>query len=314
VIYLLMTLTVVAAQLGTLKGYVFREADGGPPRRPLTIELINRGKSRYRETTNKDGGFAFNKLREGRYTIRARFSDYTIAEESVLVTSGEKNFAAVMMPKRRTRGQGFRTVTADQLSAQSDRKLQKIVRQAVELTDKGDLAGAAVLLEQAAAKGSQPEYLDGLGVLYLRLGRKDQAFHSFEKAIEQDPNYLLPYNHLATVYLEERRYKDLLGVAKRALAIDSNWLSAYAFLAEAQVGIGDLPAAQRSAETASELARGKAPGPYLLQAKIRWTRKDCAGARILMERYLELNTSVRKLPETLKSLEILRACGSVPTP
>jgi tetratricopeptide (TPR) repeat protein len=312
-ICLLLSLALVAPQVGTLEGYVFRETDGGPPRRPLTVELIEQGRTKYRKTTKADGDFVFSNVREGAYTIRARFSDFVIAEDTVTVTNGTKNSAAVMLPKRRAGPRTFRTVTADQLATQSDRRLQKTLRQAAGLTAKGDLAGAVRLYEQAAAAaGVQPTVWDGLGLLYFQMGRKDEAYHAFEKAMEQDQEFLLPYAHLGAVYLEERRYKELLTVAKRALAIDSKWMTAFTFLGEAQANAGDLKAAQRSAETASELARGKAPEPYLLLAKVRWTRKDCAGARRHMERYLELRTSARELPEIMKSLEMLRACGPVP--
>jgi len=312
-ICLLLSLAMLAPQLGTLEGYVFREADGGPPRRPLTVELIEQGRTKYRKTTEADGDFVFRNVRQGTYAIRARFSDFVIAEDAVTVTSGGKNFAAVMLPKRRAGTRTFRTVTADQLAVQSDRDLQKKLRQAAALTAKGDLAAAIRLYEQAAATpGAQPGVWDGLALLYFQMGRKDEAFHAFAKAMEQDPDFLLPYAQLGAVYLEERRYKELLAVAKRALAIDSKWMTAHAFLGEAQANAGELEAAQRSAETASELTRGRAPGPYLLLAKVRWARRDCAGARRHMERYLELKTSARELPEMLKSLEMLRACGPVP--
>jgi tetratricopeptide (TPR) repeat protein len=311
-ICLLLPIAMAAAQLGTLEGYVFRETDGGPPRRPLTVELIDQGRTGYRKTTKADGTFLFNKVQEGPYTIRARSSNFIIIEDVVTVTSKGKNFAAVMLPKRRAGAQTFRTVTADQLATQSDRDLQKKLKQAAGLVAKRDLAGAIRLYEQAAVAATQPGLWDALGQLYLQMGRKDVAFQAFEKAIEQDPKYLLPYRHLGTVYLEERRFKELLAVANRALAIDSRWLTAYAFLAEAQVGTRDLEGAQRSAETAFELARGRAPGPYLLLAKIRWARRDCTVARKHMERYLELNTSARERPETLKSLEMLKACGPAP--
>jgi tetratricopeptide (TPR) repeat protein len=307
-----LLLAMVAPQVGTLDGYVFRAADGGPPRRPPTVELIEQGRTKYRKTTETDGNFVFNNVRSGDYTIRARFSDFVVAEEAVTVTSGGKNFAAVMLPKRRAKARTFRTVTADQLATQSDRDLQKKLRQAAGLASKGDLAGAARLYEQAAAEsGTQPDVWDTLALLYFQMGRKDEAFSAFGKAMEQDPESLLPYTHLGTIYLDERKYKELLVVAKRALAIDSKWMTAYAFLGEAQAHAGELEAAQRSAEIASELTRGRAPGPYLLLAKVCWTRKDCAGARRHMERYLELKTSARELPEVLKSLELLRACGPV---
>ena len=312
-ICLLLSLAMVAPQLGTLEGYVFRETDGGPPRRPLTVELVEQGRTKYRKTTEDDGSFVFRNVRQGAYAIRARFSDFVIADDAVTVTSGGKNFATVMLPKRRAGARTFRTVTADQLVVQSDRDLQKTLRQAGGLVAKGDLAGAVRLYEQASAlAGAQPDVWDGLALLYFQMGRKDEAFRAFAKAMEQDPNYLLPYTHLGTIYSEERKYKELLVVAKRALAIDSKWMTAHTFLGEAQASTGDLEAAQRSAETASELTQGRAPGPYLLLAKVRWARKDCAGALRHMERYLQLKTSAREIPQVVKSLEMLQACGPVP--
>jgi tetratricopeptide (TPR) repeat protein len=313
VICLLLSMAMVAPQLETLEGYVFRETDGGPPRRPLTVELVEEGRTKYRKTTEADGSFVFRNVRQGGYAIRARFGEFAIAEDALTVTSGRKNFAAVMLPKRRAGARTFRTVSADQLAVQSDRDLQKKLRQAAGLIAKGDLTGAVRLYEQAAAEaGAQSGVWDGLAMLYFQMGRRDEAFHAFAKAMEQDPDYLLSYTHLGTIYLEERKYKELLVVAKRALAIDSKWMTAYTFLGEAQANAGDLEAAQRSAEIASELTQARAPEPHLLLAKIRWARRDCAGARKHMERYLELKTSARELPEVLKSLEMLRACGSVP--
>ena len=288
-ICLLLSLAMVAPQLGTLEGYVFRETDGGPPRRPLTVELIEQGRTKYRKTTEDDGSFVFRNVRQGAYAIRARFSDFVFAEDAVIVTGG-KNFATVMLPKRRAGAPTFRTVTADQLAVQSDRDLQKA----------------------AAAGGAQAGVWDGLALLYFQMGRKDEAFRTFAKAMEQDPSYLLAYTHLGTIYSEERQYKELLVVAKRALTIDSKWMTAHTFLGEAQANAGDLEAAQRSAETASKLTQGKAPGPYLLLANVLWARRDCPGARRHMERYLELKTSAREIPQVMKSLEMLRACGSVP--
>ena len=312
-ICLLLSLAMVAPQLGTLEGYVFRETDGGPPRRPLTVELVEQGRTKYRKTTEDDGSFVFRNVREGAYVIRARFNEFVVADDAVTVTSGGKNFATVMLPKRRAGARAFRTVTADQLAVQSDRDLQKTLRQAGALVAKGNLVGAVRMYEQAtAAAGAQPEVWDGLALLYFQMGRKDEAFQAFAKAMEKDPNYLLPYTHLGSIYSDERKYKELQVVAKRALAVDSKWMTAHTFLGEAQASTGDLEAAQRYAEAASELTQGKAPGPYLLLAKVRWARKDCAGALRHMERYLQLKTSAREIPQVVKSLEMLQACGPVP--
>jgi tetratricopeptide (TPR) repeat protein len=310
-ISLLLVFVMLAPQFGTLEGYVFGERDGGPPLRRLTVELIDQGRAKYRETTEADGSFEFNKVQEGHYTIRVRFSEYIIVEEAVTVTSLGKNFSAVMLPKRWAGARTFRTVTADQLAVQSNRDLQEKLTKAVKLTNQGDFAGAIRLYEQAAEAGAQADIWDGLGLLYLRVGRKDDAFHAFEKAIDRDSEYLLSYAHVGAIYLKEQQYKELLAVAKRALLIDPKWLTGHAFLGEALLRSGDLEGARRAAETASQLVRGRAPAPYLLLAKVRWARRDCSDARKDMEHYLDLNTSVRELLETVKSLEMLTKCGPV---
>ena len=274
-ISLLLVFVMLTPQFGTLEGYVFGERDGGPPLRRLTVELIDQGRAKYRETTEADGSFEFNKVQEGHYTIRVRFSEYIIVEEAVTVTSIGKNFAAVMLPKRWAGARTFRTVTADQLAVQSNRDLQEKLTKAVKLTNQGDFAGAIRLYEQAAEAGAQADIWDGLGLLYLRVGRKYDAFHAFEKAIDRDSEYLLSYAHVGAIYLKEQQYKELLAVAQRALLIDPKWLTGHAFLGEALLRSGDLEGAQRAAETASQLARGRASAPYLLLAKVRWARRDC---------------------------------------
>jgi tetratricopeptide (TPR) repeat protein len=308
----LLALVLAAADFGVLHGYVFREAGGDPPRRPVTVELLDQDRYRYRQTARPDGSFAFEKVREGRYTIRARAGDFVLVEDVLAVAPGTDNFAALMLPKRWAGARTFGTVSVGRLAAQSDRALQKKLRQAAELAQRRDWAAAARIYEEAAATGAPADVWDALGLLHLRLGRHEDAWRAFEKAIQLDPAFLFPYAHLAAAYLEGRHYRDLAAIASRALAADPNWLTGHAFLAEAQAGLGQWEAAEHSAETASRLAAGRAPAPYLLLAKIRWARGDCAAARKHLQRYIELNTSARALPETVRSIQILSACRPAP--
>jgi len=305
---LILYLALAAAPAGTLSGYVFRETDGNPPRRPMTVELSDGDRSRYHETTEASGMFVFPKVQEGHYTIRVRFGDFVAVDDHVTVTGSGNNFAAVMLPKRRAKAQDLRAVTAEQLASQSNGRLQKSLRKAAKLVARHDLSGAARAYEQVAAVEATAGLWDTLGLLYLQMGKKDDAIHSFEKAIAQDPEYLLPYAHLGWFYQQERRYNELLKLANRALAADPQWMTAHAFLGEARVGTGDPGAALQCVQRASTLVQGKAPGPYLLMAEIRYMRQDCAGARKDLERYLELKTSARELPGTTKLVELLKAC------
>lgn len=304
----LLALILAAADFGALHGYVFREAGGDPPRRPVTVELLDQDRSRHRQTARPDGSFAFEKVREGRYTVRARAGDFVLVEEVIAVAPGADNFAALMLPKRRAGVRTFGTVSVGHLAAQSDRALQKRLRQAATLAQRRDWAAAVRIYEEAVTAAAPADVWDALGLLYLHLGRQEDAWRAFEKAIQLDPAFLFPYAHLAAACLEGRRYRDLAAIASRALAVDPNWLTAHAFLAEAQAGLGQWEAAEHSAETASRLAAGRAPAPYLLLAKIRWARGDCTAARQHLQRYLELNTSARALPETARSQQMLSVC------
>jgi tetratricopeptide (TPR) repeat protein len=308
IVLFLCPLALAAAENGTLDGYVFREIDGGPPRRAVTVELIDHGRSRYHETTGRTGGFTFSKVQGGRYRIRARFNEFVITEDFVTVAAPGKNFIALMLPKRWAGLQGFGTVSAGQLAAQSNPKVQRMLRDAARAADRQDWAGAIRIYERAVEAGAHAEVWDALGVLYRHLDRTEEALRAFEEAIRKNPKYLFSYSHLAQAYLEDRRYPELAAVARRALAVDANWLTGHVYLAEAQSALGDLAAAQQSAETASRLAQGRAAAPYLVLAKILWRRRYCAGARQAMQRYLDLSTSARPLPEVRKSVEMLQAC------
>jgi tetratricopeptide (TPR) repeat protein len=307
-ILLLLHLALAAAQTGTLSGYVFRETDGNPPRRPMTVELSDGERTRYRETTEAGGTFLFSKVREGQYTVRVRFGDFIAADDHVTVAASANNFTVVMLPKRRAKAQDFRAVTADQLASQSNATLQKSLRKAARLVARHDLSGAARLYEQVAAVDPTAGLWDTLGLLYLQMNRKEDAVIAFEKAIARDPEYLLPFAHLGWFYQQERRYSELLKLANRALATDPQWMTAQTFLGEAQAANGDPEAALQSVQRASAQVQGKAAGPYLLMAKIRYLREDCPGARKDLDHYLELNTSARELPGTARLMDLLGAC------
>jgi tetratricopeptide (TPR) repeat protein len=305
---LLFPLALAAAELASLAGYVFREAGGEPPRRPVTVELVVEGRVRQRRQCHQDGSFVFEKVPPGAYALRARAGDFILTEEPVSLQAGPNNFHALMLPKRWAGARTFATVSVDRLAAQADRTLQKALRRAAECAQRGDWTGAALLYEQAVARKAPADVWDALGLVYLRLDRRAEALRAFEKAIEADSGFLFPYAHLAGAYLEERRYQEVAAVAHRALAADPNWLTGHALLAEAQAGLAQWEAALQAAESASRAAAGRAPAPYLLLAKISWARGDCASARAHLERYLRLNSSARSLPETLRSLEKLSAC------
>jgi tetratricopeptide (TPR) repeat protein len=304
----LLLLMVAGAHAGTLRGYVFRETDGNPPRRSMAVELCEGERSRYHTATGPDGKFLFQKVQYGSYSLRVRFGEFIAAAEQVTIAGNGENFAAVMLPKRRAKAQDFRSVSADQLASQSDRRLRKEFREAARLVARQELAGAARIYEKAAAAHGTTELWDRLGILYQQMGRNGDSARAFEKAIALDVEYLLPYAHLGWLYMQERKYGDLLGLARRAVTIDPEWMTAHTMMAEARAGTGDTGAALTSLERASDLVQRKAAGPFLLMAQVRYVRRDCEGAQNNLDHYFELSTSAREQAATAELLELVRGC------
>ncbi|MBI1790738.1 MAG: tetratricopeptide repeat protein, partial [Acidobacteria bacterium] len=273
----LLLLPAVAAAAASppaapLRGYVFRETDGGAPRRPMTVELERDGKVRARRTTRPDGSFEFARVTPGRYTVTPRFGDFAAARELVEVTAAGPNFAAVMLPRRRAGVPNFATVSTAQLSRQSNPKVRKKLTEAGRLAGRGDFAGAAQHYEEAAAAAPSADIYDALAVARLRLGRTNEARQALEQALANDPKYLAAYAHLASLYLDEGDYRRVAEVAGRALQVEPRCATGHLLLAEALLALSDAESAARHAATASRIVQGKSPEPYLLLARIHWSR------------------------------------------
>ncbi|MBI3695681.1 MAG: tetratricopeptide repeat protein [Acidobacteria bacterium] len=306
-----LILTLLGASVGrpaTLSGHVFREADGSPPRRPLTIELSQKGKVKYRRTTAADGAFQFPRVAAGRYFITPRFRDFAFVQDLVIVSGDGPNFTAIMLPRRRAGTAQFGTVSVDQLASRTPRAVKKL-KEAGRRVAAGDLSGAVERYEQVLASSPSAELYDAVALLYLRQNRKEQAYQAFEKAIAQDPKFLFSYSHLASVYAEDGRYKELAEVAARALQIEPRWATAHLQLGEAQLRLGDLESAAQHARTAAGLVQDKAPDPHLLLAKVGWKRHDCSQVREHIHRYLALYTTGRELSEGRQVLAALESCA-----
>ena len=304
---LVMAAAPALAQVGELRGYVFWEADGSPPRRRLTIELAREGKVRYRKGTRADGSFEFSKVAEGRYTITTRLSDVVFHRKVVAVSAAGPNFAAIMLPKPRAGLAPFATVSFDQLRQWYSRQSQKRFRKADRLLAAGHLAGAASLYQEILDSTPSADVLDILAVLYLRQGRRDEARRMFEKAVARDPKFLPSYTQLASYLFGEGMYKEAAAVATRALQVDPRWATGHLLLGAAQFRLGDLEAA-RHASAASEIVQRKWPEPYMLSAKIHYWRGDCWQAREDLKRYLALHTSGGVLAELRESIQLIESC------
>ncbi len=263
-------------------------------------------------TTRPDGAFTFEKVAPGHYVIVARLPAGVFSNDFVEIVPGERNFAAVMLPKRRAGSTGF-TVSAETLARRSNQRLQNQIRQANRILESGDFARAAHEYEKIAATAPDAGLYDGLALVYLQLGRRDQAYQAFEQALARDPQFLFAYSHLGAAYAGEGKYAELATLAARALEVDSRWAGAHLLLSEACVRTGLLDEAARHALTAGELMHGKSPDPHLLLARIRWSQQDCSAAREHLDRYLGLRSSARHAATLQPLMQAVQGCTISPS-
>ncbi len=301
-------------QAGSLTGYVFREANGAPPRQPVTVELhLQEGKARHRRTTRPDGSFEFSRVSEGSYTLTARSRDFVLVQDLVTVSAAGPNFAAVMLPKRRAGMAPRATVSIDQLS-QRTRQERKDLQAAARLVRSGDIAGAIARYEKVLRSSPSAELYDAIAVLYVRAGRQQDAWEAFEQAIRRDPRFLFPYLHLAWAYLSEQKEREAAAVIERALAVDSQWATGRLILAEARAQAGDYEAAARHARAAAELVQDRSAEPHLILARASGGLGDCRRAREHLDRYLSLRTTARTQPEIRQVARAVAGCTPTVSP
>jgi hypothetical protein len=129
------------------------------------------------------------------------------------VTSGGKNFAAVMLPKRRAGARTFRTVTAGSTRRTIRPRPAEDATAAAGLAAKG-LAGAVRLYEQALSGGGgpQPGVRDGLACSIFRW-EEGRGLFAPREAMDQDPN-LPSLIRIWAPSTQRAKYKELLVVCK----------------------------------------------------------------------------------------------------
>jgi tetratricopeptide (TPR) repeat protein len=97
---------------------------------------------------------------------------------------------------------------------------------------------------------------------FLMNVRPEEGVQEMQRELEISPFHISARVRLAEEYVKERQVDQALGLAARAIELDSQDASAHLARGEALVAKGDLPAAIRELETARDLA----PDIY----RIRW--------------------------------------------
>ena len=142
-------------------------------------------------STNKEGKFSFERLREGTYTLRVTKSGFKVHSELIEMVSAPRHLRIVLSRTDQEKRQqatpsGQAVVAASTLKAPA--KARKEYEQAAEAQRRGDNATAHKHADKAIEL--YPEFADAYalnGIVYLQEQKPEQAEAAFEKALSIEP-------------------------------------------------------------------------------------------------------------------------------
>lgn len=204
--------------------------------------------------TDNNGGFSFNNLPEGTYTVEVladRKLYEPVSENVRLIRSSRVNLMIYLKEKSKTPSSTGNVVSAAETDQQVPAPAKQEYAQATRLVNEGKIKEAIERMKKALA--IYPNYLaarNDLGVQYLKLSRFDEATEQFEAAIEINPKAFNPRLNLGIVLIKLKRYNDAKEHLALAVAIDSSTPASHLYLGIAGVETDDLEVAERELATA----------------------------------------------------------------
>ncbi|HYI92057.1 MAG TPA: tetratricopeptide repeat protein [Bryobacteraceae bacterium] len=190
----------------------------------LEIELQqaqNQAAPPERTHVSADGRFDFRGISEGLYFLYVRTElGETLHREVVQIQTLDKRlYVRLHTPKQDRPTSGV--VSLNQLLHKPPKNAVKAFKKSVALAQKGDEAGAVLMLEKAIEL--DPEYMqaiNNLGVRHLVAGRVDQAIEKFERAIVIDRSAPASYSNLAHALIMKFDFAAAENASRRALALN----------------------------------------------------------------------------------------------
>jgi len=141
-----------------------------------------------------------------------------------------------------------------------------------------------------------------LGKEQHREGRFSRARRSFERAVEQQPDFVEAQLGVGLTWLEQERWGRAEAAFQRALEIESGTARAYQGIAEARLGARDLAGAEEAANQALALSPTHAPSLRVM-GDIRYSQARYAEAAEYWRSSIRHGGDDRRLGVVLEDLE-----------
>lgn len=240
------------------------------------------------------------------------------------------------MAKSKSKKKNLGRLPGSSNKAAPSKKITKMIGEAVNLQNAGDLGGAEAIYQQVLQL--DPQNYDALNMLgliaatlgmndvaieltsaaievnpkisfayanranaYKQMGDFEKAFDDYNRALDIDPNDFDANNNLGSLYIVTNDYPNALAYLKKALQINPNAAEVHINLGSAYLLRNRLDEAGDHLETALKL-NPRAPNAYSALAKVFRQRLMTDEARHCYEAGIAINDTLPSLFEGLGSL------------
>ena len=135
-----------------------------------------------------------------------------------------------------------------------------------------------------------PQYAEAfneMGMIYRRQKQKEEARQAFEQAIAADPNWVHSYVNLASLQLSANQPRQLLKTSNKILRLYPTLGPGHFFHSVANLSMGRLEEAEKSALRADSREHRRVPGIHLVLARIYRHKGEWAKAEKQLRTFLK---------------------------
>ena len=276
--------------------------------------------------TDRGGGFIFNSLAPGNYTVVVDLGEnFEISRESVSIEpdvqlsspASPNDFGGIRSSStqiiklpiylqfKRNARQINKVINAKLADVPKD--ALKHYQKAIELSQQNKIEDSVA--EHKNAISIYPQFsiaLSELGKQYLKLGKLDDAITSLRASIKIEPNDFEAKLNYGIALLNKKEVKDAEKELIEAIAINSTAVTPHLYLGMAFIQNQNLDQAQTELELAKSL-KGKNEFPLVHKylGGVYWAKKQYKSAADELETYLQLLPNIadaNKIREIIKDL------------
>lgn len=300
----------------TIQGRIYLPGSAGSDVR-MKVRLESLDMANLSTITDANGGFRFNGLQAGNYTI---------------IVEGDRNFEtfreAITIQKRGpTRGTPPQIITVpiylrlknSPASGETkvgtvDASLASVPPPALELYNRalaaakqGDSKAAIKHLQDAIA--AHPEFalaLNELGVQHLKLGRADKALEPLRAALKFAPESFSPRLNYGIALLETQKFAEAESELRQAIAKNPASPVAHLYLGVALVKLKNLEEAEKALTVAARSERQDLSIAHYYLGGIHWGNRRYQQAAEALETYLRLMPEAPDAARIRRTIQELR--------